>query len=940
MADSLPAGFSLDAPAQAAPPQAMQEGAATDLPAGFELDSEKYGSTGQQIKTGLEGAGEALSFGLSTKAETALGVKPEDIRGRREENPGSHLTGQLAGLGTGMLFGTGEAAILDAAGVGAAKIAGALLPEAYSIGKIGSAAAKVAAENALFQGGDEVAKMFVNQPGQTIDTAMADIGLASLIGGGLGLGFGVIPPLWKATVGGKVTEMLGALQKKAGGIEGQISTPVKEAIERVGIDIPPEIRAGLSDDPVVQQAFKTLEQSDTTKSGKALQQSYGKVRDDLATSLVASLGKDASHVNSLSELSKFEKGKAAADTLADEVAEIVDPVSDSFDKLKTEFKDTDLVPDRTDQVTRPGIPDPQNLTGVPSEVTENVKIAGTTSQLSEKIAQLAQEQGWMAADDTPIANLMSMVQRNLPRQKTLQDLTNFISRVGEKAEDLSPLGGSGSARRAGGMIKGILKDAEADIIATRLGEKGPELVQEFQATRAAFRDAAQMKEALQERIGVKGSTSGYAKAIREAATTDAEGLLRKLSANGDADMLKLLSERFPKTAEAVKQYHLDSLLKNAADKAKPGQMINAKALINGIEKMSPEMRAFALPAGAAERIRSVGTLLEQFEKAPHNFSNTARTVDKLMQHIPGTAVGMATMIAAHNPALALVMGGLTKLVAKDAPDAMRLSMLKFMGSNQPIEAGAFKAMTDVARATLRGEAAANRAARGVFKSGSKVLPKRDVSESDRRKLDKQLMAYKEEPSSMMGVGGQTAHYLPDHGAAIGETAARAVNYLNSLRPNLDKRMPLDTKPAENPVQKAAFNRALDIAESPLMVLDHVKEGTLLPQDLVTLQNVAPGLYERLRQKVTGEMVNHLSDDEPVPYKTKLGLALFLGQPLDSTMTPEGILAAQPKQQQAPQAPQAGPTRTTQGGLQKLAKMGAENASPGQMRQMGRAKHIS
>lgn len=899
----------------------------------FEDDEDKYGSAGQQLLTGAEGAAEALTFGASGLAENKLsalgvpGISPEERVARRETNPGVHMAGQMTGLGVGLFAGVGEAAILERAGMGAAK----LIAGESALAKIGSQAARFATENALFQGGDEMAKTFAGNPSESVGLSIAEAGLMGAVFGGA---IGGVSPLWKATLGPKVGEMLNAIQKKSGGIEGSLSSPVKEALDTVGVDMSPEVKAFLSDDPIAQQAASTLAQSDTTKSGLAYQQSLSQAKNDLAGSMVGALGKDASHVEGLGELSKYEAGKKIGDELATEVAERIDPLAKKFEELKGKVGDVDLTPDTIMEV--PGAPDPQNLTGVPQ--MQRVAVPGTTAQLSEKISQLAIDQGWLAASDTPIANLVDMVQKNIGRQKTLKDLTNFISRVGEKAESLSSLTDR-SPSRAGGMIRNILKEGEADLIAAKLGEKGPQLVEEFQAARKGWAETSRMVDGIQEHLGVKSSTSGYAKAIREMAKMDGEALLRRIGGSGNAEGLRMLSEQFPRAAEAFKQYHLDALLKDASVKAKPGEFINAKALIRGVDKMSPEMRSFVMPPGAAEKISAVGTLLEQFEKVPHNFSNTARTLEKLNQYIPGGAVAMTGALMGHGVA-GLIAGPLVKILSKDMPDAVRLSMLKFLGSSQPVEAGAFKAMTDMARATLKGEAAATRAARGVFKSGTKVGPRRDVSENDRKKLDKQLLAYKEDPSLLMNVGGDTGHYLPDHGTAMAETAARAANYLNSLRPNLDKRMPLDAKPVENPIQKAKFNRALDIAESPLIVLDHVKEGTLLPEDLVTLQSVAPGLYERLKQKLNTEMIDHLSEDDAVPYKTRLGIAMFLGQPLDSTMTPEGIQALQaaripPQQPQMAQGKE--PSATS---MQKLSKIGAETATPGQQRQMAKAKSVS
>jgi hypothetical protein len=58
------------------------------------------------------------------------------------------------------------------------------------------------------------------------------------------------------------------------------------------------------------------------------------------------------------------------------------------------------------------------------------------------------------------------------------------------------------------------------------------------------------------------------------------------------------------------------------------------------------------------------------------------------------------------------------------------------------------------------------------------------------------------------------------------------------------------------------------------------------------------------------MINASERDDLIPYKTKMGLSLFMGQPVDSSMTPQSIVAAQPVPAQQPQGGQQGPKKST------------------------------
>jgi hypothetical protein len=153
------------------------------------------------------------------------------------------------------------------------------------------------------------------------------------------------------------------------------------------------------------------------------------------------------------------------------------------------------------------------------------------------------------------------------------------------------------------------------------------------------------------------------------------------------------------------------------------------------------------------------------------------------------------------------------------------------------------------------------------------------------------------------------HYMPGHADAAAMALANASSYLTSLRnSSTDKQSPFDSAPVVSKIDKAKYNSALMIAEQPMIVLDKIKEGTINSTDIQHLASIYPGLYKRMQQKVIGQMIDTKDKGETIPYKTRLGLSVFLGQPLDSTMSPASIVAAQPQAQGMPQ----GPTQSAQG----------------------------
>lgn len=249
----LPAGFELEPEVQAQ---------ASEVPAGFELEEDKYGSFGQQALTALEGVGEGIAGPVFTALERASGLTtPEDMRARREVNPTIHGVGQVAGLAGSALIPGGQAGLLAKAGTGAAKMA--------NMGRVGSTAVKAAAEMALFQGGDELSKMIMEDPNQSFQTAVTNVGLATAMGLGGGIAFGSINPLWEASGGPKLSQFAKDFgdrmrARMAGEVEAGLAPSFGDALQSrmAGLEVLPqqELSAGAKlADKMISKGLKKLD---------------------------------------------------------------------------------------------------------------------------------------------------------------------------------------------------------------------------------------------------------------------------------------------------------------------------------------------------------------------------------------------------------------------------------------------------------------------------------------------------------------------------------------------------------------------------------------------------------------------------------------------------------------------------------------------------------
>lgn len=266
------------------------------------------------------------------------------------------------------------------------------------------------------------------------------------------------------------------------------------------------------------------------------------------------------------------------------------------------------------------------------------------------------------------------------------------------------------------------------------------------------------------------------------------------------------------------------------------------------------------------------------------------------------------------------------------------SLIKPMLEKQASSSG-LKAAIDMGLSVMKGESIINRASSSLFKASSEVLPSNLIPTArERKSLNKSIEAYQKDPQTMFNMDKGEGHYLPGHAVSKSQLAINSVNTLGALKPKPSKNSPLDSEPEVPQAQKAEYERALNIAQQPLMVLQHIKDGTLQLSDVKLMHQLYPALYQKLVLKLNDEMTNHLAKGDMVPYKTRMGLSLFMGQPLDSTMSPLGIQQAQMANNVTGAQNQANDAKlSNHSSLNGLEKMGKSNMTASQSREMDRLK---
>lgn len=829
---------------------------------------EKFEQPLEQLKTFGEGAASAATFGLSTGVQRILGSDPEDIQARREINPGVYGLGQVTGLVGSAFIPGGAAGQLTRAGEAAALATG--IGKATTTAKIGSRAVQEAAEAVLFQAGDEFSKTLASDPNQSVETAIANVGLSGLLGGAGGAAIGSVSPLWKATAGPKVQKVLDLLTKRTGGIESQIDDDILDAMKQVDIDIDPQIKSAISDNQYLRTLWaKTIESTSDTAIN--LQSKKNKFIDDSVDYVASKFGKTEKDLKELVNVSEDQIGQKIIDKIAKNVENEFAPSIELFNNFKKKYSNTPLT----------------------AELDE----------MADKIAFKTQDLFGTSPSSGEYKYGQKLIEE-LPFLRTITDLSKRQTQVWNAAK-------KGEIEwSAAGQFVGILREAEENAIFNAVKSEGKIDVMELALARADYAASSKKLSDLNQFLKLKNyqGPESFVKTLKDAQN---EKILANLTKENNAELLRYLQTEMPQIAGIVKEYQVDDLLRTTLKDGK----INVSKLKEKIDKMSPEFRDFTVGNDSKVTVDAVNKLIDAIPDRL-NPSGSGSTIADKMIRIMGSAAGGVMLLGGD--LLGLVVGPLAKLVGKDAPDAVNAAMLKFMGSDQPIESEAFKAMVDFVQTAVDGQNKMLKATKSVFDASKTVaFTSGDIKTE---KLDKQVQEYSQQFDKMLDVGGKTGYYLPQQGQSIAATTANTISYLSSLKPYEQKKYPLD-KGFTDPVAEKNYKRALTIAEQPLILTNEIKKGTLTSQDVRHLKNLYPALYNSMSTQMFEEIVKMKEKDKEIPYVTKMGVSLFLGQPLDSSMSPESIMQNQPMiQNQEMSQDKVRPSQKGLSGLDKMSDM--------------------
>ncbi len=870
---------------------------ANDLPGSPQEISPESTQPGEQFKAGAEGALRGFLGPVGSYIEKNIyRVPEEDINRRRSDFPGTSAVGEGAGLIGGALTGTGEAAALEGIGKGAAEIAGLTNP-ATTAAKIGSSIVRNAAEGAAYTSQDEFGKMLLDDPDYSAQTALANIGVGTALGGGVGLLTGAANPLWQATLGPRTTELLDAIKSGVNkGSKVPVGPELDQAVQTIGKQLDPLVQSTLSGVPGAAEAFSDLRRGENKHALDVLEN----LHRDLSESVMEPMGLTPEDITA--GVGNNAEGKAERDALQKEIKDKFGPIEQEIQQRNAE-----AFPLR--------VPDDERLAHAGRLVEQGINTVKTDSEhfpLFQKYAEKLLNRDTIGEIDglkTEINNDIRAAIRADDQNKAnaLRDIRNSLGDFQEsQIERMAQLKDQemlakqrilGQPRVNVGAIDSAIPDAQALI--TRRAQAN-----------ANYRKYADTLDTMMDHFGL-GNFKGTGTLLSK--LTDhltPEQLRNKLSIANNADLIPFLQEHFPETLQKIIEHERKDLIRPAILSAdKKGKFpidINKLHDIIGKKADQPEFLRAVLPRRVIDRVQAAKKIMQAIP-APRD-SGTPAGISKILRWMAPNAMSAISWATGHGVIGGLIAGETMQRLGKDAPEAAKLAWLRFLGSDAPTSANGFKAAVDYFDAARKGARQMSKASSAVFIPGSSVLatsqlPKPEVL----AKLDR-LVASSDPKSDnrlmQTAENGHLGHYFPEHQTKFTQASLQVKQYLSKLKPNSVTLGPLDKQMPPDRMQELRYQKALNIAAQPNLIYQKIKDGTLQATDIQDLDGMYPAMRQQMAQKLTNDMINHTSVGGTIPYKTRMAISLFLGQPMDMSMQPTSIQAAQATYQK-PQSPQQG-----------------------------------
>lgn len=835
----------------------------------------KYGGLGGNLTADALGAARGATFGTSDKLLTGQWqlpggmsqylphMSPEDLQGYKDANPiGSFIS---SGVGSGVgaaAIGAGAAAlgVPGAAIFGTGTLLGSLAEGgAFGIGNTIS-------DSALGNSDLNAQKLLAGGLTGMVTGAFVH-GAGSLFGAGLQkMGFikGAVQDASDAI--NSSAETGNALASPAAaegpqlikGIPTSGPMAIKDAAQVLGVDIGND---ATSQNPIQKAIYGAINHESpslmNSLSDEKLQIAQNKISNDLQTMLTVP-GPDGQTPATLLELGRMAKN-LTKEGLAAENA----PIQAGYDLVRGKTGGINL--------------SEQDASGLSKSI---LGLPGASGDYADSI--IAQKAA-----------------RDIPTLRNLDDLQQFKSQIGKRAQGAV----SGAEKDMASSVQNTIQDFIKNKVTSSLEADGsPEASQVLEQMAANQKNYPAYKESLNSIIeSVTGKTpKGYQDAINMIDYIPDDKFGDKVFNKSDVASNNTIADRNPGLAAIGRQYQKTKLL-------------NASTTVDGFQPKNLMTKILDKSIGPEAKAQI-------FNPAEQQQLSAAQTFFKAVGDRKKASGGLAGLIVKHG---ADMLTGMLPLPVRAAigaykmiPDAIRPNPVQF-GTEI---AQKFNTMMAVKKMTMAIDENISDGVKSAFGGTMKAAAVSGIQDFD--KISKNIQAMASDPNGlanhMAAQMGDLTKDIPNISQGIHSAMVNGVSFLNSKIPKPPASYPMSQPYEPSDAQKAKFMNYANVVNDPVSALKQVKDGTINNDSMEALQATNPQLLKQMQQQLAAEVKNQ--DPDKIPYAKKMAVAKFLGTPLDSSMTPQAIVANQASLA-SPQlgTQQAAPTGR-RGGAHALSKL--------------------
>lgn len=256
--------------------------------------------------------------------------------------------------------------------------------------------------------------------------------------------------------------------------------------------------------------------------------------------------------------------------------------------------------------------------------------------------------------------------------------------------------------------------------------------------------------------------------------------------------------------------------------------------------------------------------------------------------------------------------------AKGKKLGLRELMIGGIGVSHPLLGGAAFAMdaasrpleyinklAEVERIVGKANEGMAKAAKAVFTPGMKAVGKvkaplaekmfiPDTKQHKKIKNDLSQLNHNQEllMDALNYSTGELHGVAPNMTFSVQQALMRGTQFLESKLPGQVATDPFSPEYEPSKTELAQFQRYHLIVEHPMLAMEQIKEGTLVPETVETMAMVYPKLYETMKASLLDQAIQQKSKDEPIPYRIKQQISMFIGAPIDSALKQQSIFSNQ------------------------------------------------